>query len=221
VLGLTDTASAAKFQVVTASLRNPAGQFVAPTTASMSAAAAAMTRTPTQSQVYRFDPASSEAIGAASAYPLTMPVYAAVNPAMDDEDVRASYAAFIRYAVTNGQTPGRGFGQLPDGYAPLPQGWRQQALAAATAIQAGKPVPPDDTTTDDSTIDEPVAPVDEAVDGPTDPAASGDLAGSLAGAKTPKDPATDAIGAAVPLSLLAGVLSTLAVPVISRFRRRL
>jgi len=221
VLGLTDTASAAKFQVVTASLRNPSGEFVAPTTASMTAAAAAMTRSPQQSQVYQFDAGSSAAIGAKAAYPLTMPVYAAVNPAMDDEDVRASYAEFIRYAATNGQTPGRGFGQLPEGYAPLPQGWRDQALKAASAIQAGVPVEDDQSVTDDSSIEEPIAPVDEAVEGATDPNATGDLAGALAGVKTPKDPATEAIGAAVPLSLFAGVLSALAVPAISRFRRRL
>jgi hypothetical protein len=137
VLGLTDTSAASKYQISQALLRNPAGEFVAPTNASLSAAAEAMTSEATQSQVLRFDQTSKKAKAAAGAYPLAMPVYAAANPAMSDASVRTDYAAFITSVVTTGQTPGTDDGQLPPGYAPLPSSWKTQALSSASAIKDG------------------------------------------------------------------------------------
>ncbi len=229
VLGLTDTASAAKYQIISASLLNEAGQFVSPTTTSMSAAAAAMTPTATQNQVYEFDPAGSAAKGAPTAYPLTMPIYAATNPAQNDTATRSSYAAFITYAATTGQTPGAGVGQLPDGYAPLPAGWRAAAMAAAAKIAAGVPA----GSTAGAESEQPSSSGDSAGLGnalpgnaetpsaPTaDPRATGALAGSLMGASTPKDPDTGGIGSVVPLSLLGGLASAAVVPLVTRFRRK-
>ena len=138
MIALTDTASAARYQVVTADLRNPAGQFVGATTEAMGAAAQAMTSDPRQGQVMVFDPASAEARQAAGAYPLTLPVYAAVNPLMKDAELRKSYAAFIRFASTTGQSPGTSLGQLPDGYVPLPDSWRTRAATAADDIEFGR-----------------------------------------------------------------------------------
>jgi hypothetical protein len=140
VIGLTDTSAAARYQVVQASLLNPAGQYVAPTTTALGAAAEAMTADAKQKQVVRFDPTSSAAKGAKAAYPLTMPLYAAVNPQMSDAAVRKDYAAFITYAASDGQTVGTGDGQLPEGYAPIPAEWKTQALAAAAGIASGTPV---------------------------------------------------------------------------------
>ncbi|MCL1898019.1 MAG: hypothetical protein FWG16_04280 [Micrococcales bacterium] len=137
VIGLTDTSAAARYQVVQASLRNPAGVFVAPTTETMLAAAAVMVPDPEQTQVVRFDPASSKAKAAAKAYPLTVPVYAAANPLMADAAVRADYATFIDYAATKGQQPGTDDGLLPPGYAPIPSDWQKQAKAAAVLIRNG------------------------------------------------------------------------------------
>lgn len=234
VLGLTDTASAAKYHVVSAALLNPAGKFVTPTTASLTAAAAAMTASTSQPQVYGFDQLSETAKGATTAYPLTMPVYAAANPAMDDADSRADYATFIRYAASAGQEPGTEIGSLPDGYAPLPEGWRTQALAAADSIQSGfvvAPTPTSPTTVPPGTAPAAVPNASPGVAGATgttvapaavvtDPAAVGVVAGALAGAATPKDPATTAVQSAVPGSLLAGLTSALLVPFVSRIRRK-
>jgi hypothetical protein len=232
VIGLTDTAAAAKYQVVSASLQNPAGDFVAPTMASISAAAAAMTATSAQPQVYGFDLDSSAAQGATTAYPLAMPVYAAVNPAMNDAALRASYATFIRYASSTGQTPGVELGRLPDGYAPLPEGWRAQASAAADSIQSGVPVqqpassgsglPSGPTaggtgSTSASTASAGGAPT--PVDGAPQP--TGEAAGALSGGETPDDPDLVGVQAALPVSILAGLVSAAAVPLIPRFRRRL
>lgn len=216
VIGLTDTASAAKYQVVSASLRNPAGQFVAPTTASLTAAAAAMTASPTQSQVYSFDPTSSAARGATTAYPLAMPVYAATNPSIGQAAVRASYASFIRYAATTGQVAGAGSGQLPEGYAPIPDGWRLQALSAADAILAGSSAPTSSSGSQSYGYGD-----SSGSDLATGPQSTGDLAGSLLGSKTPNDPESGALASAVPLGLLSGLIAAAAVPLISRPRRSL
>ena len=219
VLGLTDTAAAAKYQVFTAALLNPAGQYVTPTTDSLTAGAAAMTVSPTQSQVYGFDQGSAAAKGAANAYPLTVPVYAAASPTMADSTVRADYAAFIRYAVTSGQRQGTAPGQLPEGYAPIPAGWKAQALAAATVIASG-PAP---VATAPVAAAKPVATGTLAapVAAAAEPTATGQAVLALAGKATPDDPAADALKNAVPGSVLAGFLSALLVPGITRFRRKL
>lgn len=232
VLGLTDTASAAKYQIISASLLNEAGYYVSPTTDAMSAAAAAMTPTASQKQVYEFDPAGTSAKAAQTAYPLTMPVYAATNPAQNDAATRASYAAFITFAATTGQTPGAGAGQLPEGYAPLPVGWRTATIDAAAAIAAGVPA----ASKDGSAVDQPAS-VDSGFGGSSglgdtgagttpaattsSPTATGAIAESLMGAKTPKDPDTGGMASIVPLSLLGGLASAGIVPLIARIRRRL
>ncbi len=231
VLAVTDTASAARYQVVTAALRNPAGEFVTATPDSMAAAAAAMTADPRQPQVYGFDPASAQASAARSAYPLTMPVYAAANPAMADADLRAGYAAFIRYAATTGQNPGTAVGQLPPGYVPLPQGWSAQALAAATTIAAGVPaaasgdagaavegVPFPAASSAAASPTETTASADAATPQPT---ASGSPARALNGPATADDPDLGGLPAALPASLLGGIASGLCVPLFGRLRRRL
>lgn len=236
VLGLTDTASAAKYQTISAALLNPAGEFVSPSSASMTAAAAAMTVTKVQKQVYEYDPSSTSAAAAPTAYPLTMPVYAATNPAQSDAATRTSYAAFIRYAATTGQTPGTGMGELPPGYAPLPSGWVTQATAAAdilvnysaTLADSVSPVPLADSGSsagDGNTGlgDFPsfgAGASEAARAGSVDPLATGTAAPVLLASATPKDPKTDDLASVVPLSLFAGLLSAGVVPLYTRIRRR-
>jgi hypothetical protein len=50
--------------------------------------------------------------------------------------------------------------------------------------------------------------------------ATGASAGDLAGAETPEDPDTGPIAAAVPIGIGAGIVAGLAVPLVSRIRRR-
>ncbi|MBK4348611.1 hypothetical protein [Lacisediminihabitans changchengi] len=228
VLGLTDTASAAKYQLVSASLRNPAGAFASPTAEAMTAASAAMTRTAAQAQVYEYNPAGEAAKAAPTAYPLTMPVYAATNPTQNDQATRDSYAAFINYASTKGQEPGTAQGQLPDGYAPLPASWRELSKNAAAAIVAGVSVLPPTVESGDSAVsadDATSAGTGGSSDTPSPtfagPSASGDPALSLTSGVTPKDHDMSEIASAVPLSLLAGIIAALAVPIIPRLRRRI
>ncbi len=242
VMGLTDTASAAKYQVYTAALRNPAGRFVTPTVDSMSAAAAVMTPDATQSQVVAFDPTSDQAKAAAGAYPLTVPVYAATNPVGGDEASRAAAAALIRYAAGSGQTSGTSLGQLPPGYAPIPAAWHTQALAAAAAIAAGPALQPSAQPTDTApsatdaatppsalppasglpattvpTAQPPApAPTSSSAPKPSPRATPTGPPPPVLGAATPIDSGTGALGAAVPISAGGGLLAALLVPLVGR-----
>ncbi|WP_370112221.1 hypothetical protein [Streptacidiphilus sp. MAP12-33] len=136
ILAVTDTATAARYGLDTANLLNGAGQFVAPTTASMLAAQAAMT--PVGTTGVSLLPPDSKAKGA---YPLTVVSYAATVPSLLTKSEGAAFASLLRYAAGPGQTPGVAQGQLVPGYVPMPQALRTKTLAAAQTIAdgAGKP----------------------------------------------------------------------------------
>ncbi|WP_030438098.1 hypothetical protein [Actinoplanes subtropicus] len=139
VLAVTDVATAARYGLPMAQLQNHAGQFVAPTTASLTAGVASMTSSKTVPNVLEPNPASANP----SAYPLTTVVYAATVPSAVKQDAGADYAKLLRYAANDGQTPGVQPGTLPFGYAPLPEALRALTLRAADTIEktAGQPVP--------------------------------------------------------------------------------
>ncbi|WP_051943505.1 hypothetical protein [Streptacidiphilus rugosus] len=132
ILSVTDTATAARYGLDTADLRNGAGQFVAPTAAAMQAAESAMT--PVGATGVRLLPPADKTAGA---YPLTMVSYAATVPSLLSATERGAFAGLLRYSAGQGQTPGVQAGQLGDGYVPLPQTLRAQALTAAQAIATG------------------------------------------------------------------------------------
>ncbi|KAA9110983.1 hypothetical protein [Microbacterium rhizomatis] len=231
LIGLTSTAAAARYRVVTASLRNPAGRFVDPTASGMLAASAAMSPSGADGRVLGFDSGSEASKSATDAYPLTMPVYAANNPAKTSAPIRAAYASFIRYAVSSeGQTLGVEAGQLPDGYATIPADWAAQSLAAADSIERG-PTPPTaassppaayipSQTPASATRSSAAAAPDAAAAAPASPSATGNASPALSGGKTPVDPDMGAIALAVPASVLGGALGAAVVPLITRLRRR-
>jgi hypothetical protein len=228
VLAVTTTEAAARYKSVTASLRNPAGKFVAPTSATMLAAAAAMTPESSNASVVAFDFAGAPALAAQGAYPLTMPIYAAVNPLQTDASLRGAYASFIRYAVNAGQVPGVDSGQLPEGFAPLPSAWVDQAMVSATAIEKG--ISPLSLVAGSTVVggvsSGSVAPrvtttTSEDVSAPDpNPLATGEASGPLIGKPTPDDPILGPVAAAVPAGLLSGFAAAAAVPLYGRFRRR-
>jgi hypothetical protein len=137
LLAVVDTATAVRYGLPTAKLRNSSGAFVAPTQASMLAGVQAMKPSPVPG-VLQPDPLTASA----AAYPLTSLSYAVTAPSALDTASGAAYADFIRYGVGDGQTPGIEPGQLPEGYLPLPDNLRQQARTAADTIaaQAGKAI---------------------------------------------------------------------------------
>ncbi|MFJ1835561.1 hypothetical protein ACIOJ9_17045 [Streptomyces sp. NPDC088175] len=135
VLAIVDAASAARYGLQTAALRNADGHFVAPTPAALLAGVAAMKDSAVPG-VLAPNPGGARG----GAYPLASVVYAGAytgTPAAERKD----FAGLIRYAAGAGQTPGAAAGQLPPGYAPLPAALRTRALAAADLLQHPKAAP--------------------------------------------------------------------------------
>jgi hypothetical protein len=129
---ITDAADAARYQLSTASLCDDDGKHcVAATTTSLHAAVAQFEETATEG-VLR----AGDADYAGGAYPLTMPVYAAVRPTLPQAD-RTAYADALAFITAGGQTPGFSAGTLPPGYAPLTKGLTKQAAAGIAALRAG------------------------------------------------------------------------------------
>jgi len=137
VLTLVDSATAARFKLTMASLKNASGAYVAPTKAGMAAALNSMQDGPVTG-VLESDPGSK----ARGAYPLTEVTYAMTAPRHLDAAEAKDYAGFVRYVSGPGQTPGIAPGQLPEGYLPLTPALRKQAAVAADLIEdRGGPVP--------------------------------------------------------------------------------
>ncbi|MGA5702445.1 hypothetical protein [Peterkaempfera bronchialis] len=166
MLTVTDAASAARFGLQTARLRNAAGEFTAPARATLLASAAKAVR---QDGVLHTDPATKVPGG----YPLTLIVQAAARPAGLDAAARRDYAALLRYAAGAGQRPGDAPGDLPRGYAPMPQPLRAEALRTATALADWRPAPSPGSAG-------PTGPTSGT--GPTGPAVGTTVGGSTGGA---------------------------------------
>ncbi len=149
IISVTDSASAARYGLQTASL-SPAGDdanptFVSPDSADLLAGEQAMAPSSVPG-VLQTDPSST----ATDAYPLTMLTYAAATPEVLNQSSRQNYAAFLRYAVGQGQVPGVQPGDLPVGYDPLPASLVAETLAAANTI-LHPPVFPSATKSSSST----------------------------------------------------------------------
>lgn len=140
IIVAADTATAARYSLPMAKLRNANGQFVAPDPANLLAAVKAFKPSSTPG-VLTPDPN----VKVDNAYPLTVVSYAATVPAALTAKQRAAYAGFLRYAYGAGQKPGVAVGSLPAGYAPLPASLTAAAKAAANAIATYKVVTPTPT----------------------------------------------------------------------------
>jgi hypothetical protein len=175
VMGLTDTASAARYRQVQVSLRNAAGEFVKPDEAGMAAALGGMT--PDAEGVLQANLAS----GNKAAYPLTVVTYAATVPSRLTTEQRADYARLLEYVASDGQVRGTRAGELPDGYLALPSDLTAQTKSMATKLSnfvAPTPTPtPTPTRTPTPTPTETVAddptPVDSGSDGTVVPSTGG------------------------------------------------
>ena len=140
VISVTDSASAARYGLQTASL-SAAGDdadptFTAPTSAGILAGEQAMTPSPVPG-VLQTDPSTTQP----GAYPLTMLTYAATTPDTLDQPSRQNYSAFLRYAAGAGQVTGLDPGDLPAGYVPLPAALEAQTIAAAATVLNPPPLP--------------------------------------------------------------------------------
>jgi hypothetical protein len=137
VFAITTTPAAERFQALTVALKNPAGEYVTPSLTSLQAAQGAMTASSQNDGVYEFNFESRQAREATGAYPLAVPIYAALNPEQSEAATRVAYADLIKFAVSKGQTPGTELGDLPPGYAPLSPAFVKTALAVSEVIRSG------------------------------------------------------------------------------------
>ena len=134
MLAITDSPSAARFGLQSARLSRAGDdgddrRFLAPDSGALTAAVEAM-EPGAVADVLEVDPAAD----APNAYPLTALTYAALAPLSLDDEARSEYAAFLDYAVGDGQVSGLEPGQLPPGYAPLPAALRTQGREAVKAV---------------------------------------------------------------------------------------
>jgi hypothetical protein len=135
MIAITPLADDQRYLLRTAALQTAGGNFVAPSDASMKAAAALLKPDPTSNTWPIPYPEFGQSSGA-SAYPGTMVVYAAVPtkglPSADAQE----YAAFLEFAAADGQIPGSGVGQLPPGYLSMTAANGLGSLAAYTQAAA-------------------------------------------------------------------------------------
>jgi hypothetical protein len=144
MLGVVSLGDVARYGLRSAALETKPGKFVAPTKASLSAAVRLAKQT-RKDQPFTMDMRDLRAGGA---YPGSMVVYTAARLQHLDQDDAAKVAQFIRVSTTEGQRPGSGNGQLPQGFLPIRNsGVTQklyvsaQAVAAAVAAQKEPPTP--------------------------------------------------------------------------------
>ncbi|MFE1904162.1 hypothetical protein ACFW96_10865 [Streptomyces gardneri] len=138
--GITDAASASRYQLQIAALPNADGAYVRPTAPSMLKAVEQF-RDSAVPGVLAPDPARARN----GAYPLTTVTYAVASTGLP-ADARKDYARVLRYAAGAGQKQGTAPGELPFGYAPMPAKLKLQAEAAAGRLERGAPARPGTTT---------------------------------------------------------------------------
>lgn len=131
LLAFTDLSTADVYDLPMAALENAAGNFVTPTSTTMSAALGAMTHDPATGLLQPNPNAT-----ASDAYPLTTITYAATVPSLLSASQRRVYSTLLRYAAGPGQQSGVTLGQLPPGYLPLTPSLAAQTLAAAKLVAA-------------------------------------------------------------------------------------
>jgi len=137
VLALVDTATAERYRLPVAALRNTAGAYVLPNAQGLNAGLAS-TKPTAVDGVVQPDPTS----GAPGAYPLTHVTYAVTSPEHLAPDEATAYADLLTFIAGAGQVQGDGVGQLPAGYLPLTDAQRAQTAAAAATVRAAATAAP-------------------------------------------------------------------------------
>jgi phosphate transport system substrate-binding protein len=121
-IGYVDFSDATELKLSFASIKNQAGQFVAPTLEGASAAAAGAEVKDDLS----YNPIN---VNSPTAYPITSPTYLLIKPKYDDAQKAALVKGFVRYMLTDGQSIAKDVN-----FAPLPSGLQQKALAQLDKI---------------------------------------------------------------------------------------
>jgi len=127
IMTITDTASAARYQLPTARLCSTETDCVAASPDTLAEAASGYASTGAAQPLTVNDPRG---------YPLLTPVYAALDTTALTEASAGNYADVIEWLTTTGQAEGTLQGQLRPGYVPLTEEFAAQAQAAVAALRA-------------------------------------------------------------------------------------
>ncbi|WP_036508223.1 hypothetical protein [Nocardioides sp. URHA0020] len=218
MLGIVSLGDAARYGLRTSALETRKGTYVAPTDRSLSAAL----RLSKQQQKYGpFVLDQADVRRSRTAYPGAMVVYTAARLQNLPKKDAAKVAKFIRVSTSEGQRPGSGNGELPQGFLPIRRSgvtarYYASAQTVADAVEAqrkpaaeptAKPSPSvDGSGGDGSGVGAPVTPPDAA---PGDPAPSvapsPSVSPSAPTAATPM-PATQSVGSDLAGGLLPALI---------------
>jgi phosphate transport system substrate-binding protein len=121
-IGYVDFSDASELKLHFASIKNKAGQFVAPT---IEGAAAAIAGAEVKDDL-TYNPLNADG---QAAYPITSPTYLLIKPKYDDPEKAALVKGFVRYLLTDGQSIAKDVN-----FAALPSGLQQKALAQLDKI---------------------------------------------------------------------------------------
>ena len=121
-IGYVDYSDATELKLSFVSIKNKAGQYVAPTLEGASAAVEG-------AQVADDLTYSPINVDGQAAYPITSPTYVLIKPKYDDAQKAALVKGFVKYMLTDGQSIAKDVN-----YAPLPSSLQQKALAQLDKI---------------------------------------------------------------------------------------
>jgi phosphate transport system substrate-binding protein len=121
-IGYVDFSDASELKLAFASIKNKAGQFVAPT---LDGAAAAVEGAQVADDL-TYSPIN---VDGATAYPITSPTYVLIKPKYDDAQKAALVKGFVKYMLTEGQSIAKDVN-----FAPLPSSLQQKAIAQLDKI---------------------------------------------------------------------------------------
>jgi phosphate transport system substrate-binding protein len=121
-IGYVDFSDATELKLSFASVKNKAGQYVAPT---LEGAAAAVEGAEVKEDL-TYSPLNSEG---QAAYPITSPTYLLIKPKYDDPQKADLVKGFVRYLLTDGQSIAKDVN-----FAALPSSLQQKALAQLDKI---------------------------------------------------------------------------------------
>jgi phosphate transport system substrate-binding protein len=121
-IGYVDFSDATEAKLSFASIKNKAGQWVAP---SLDGASAAVENAEVKDDL-SYNPLNT---GGQAAYPITSPTYVMIRPKYDDPKKADLVKGFVRYMLTDGQSIAKDVN-----FAPLPSSFQQKALAQLDKI---------------------------------------------------------------------------------------
>jgi len=214
MLGIVSLGDVARYGLRSAALETRPGHFVAPSSASLAAAVRLATQ---QKRMQPFTMDMQALRASTHAYPGSMIVYTAAKTQHLDRADAEKVAQFIRVSITEGQRPGSGNGELPEGYLPIRDSGQTKKLyvsaqQVADAVAAQKePAPPKTPSGGTHDGNPHVPPAQPGADLPTD-APAGDTPSNAPAASTDPGTTTEVVAAMPPTKAVSSRISQGLIP---------